>query len=151
MQSRDHCPIRDLWEASPTPISPCDIPIFGWRVDLIILLFCTAVFAGNSPAAEAMHQTAANVMIELPLAAQCDHDDPFNTVTLDVIFTDPSGRELRVPAFWAGGKNWKVRYASPLGRHPSLPQRMLRRERRRSARRHRRSGDQAVHGRQPAL
>jgi hypothetical protein len=44
--------------------------------------------------------------------------DPFNQVVLDAIFTDPAGREFRVPAFWAGGKLWKVRYASPLaGRH----------------------------------
>ncbi|MBM3860702.1 MAG: DUF5060 domain-containing protein [Verrucomicrobia bacterium] len=28
------------------------------------------------------------------------------------------GRLLRVPAFWAGGKTWRVRYASPLpGKH----------------------------------
>jgi hypothetical protein len=39
-------------------------------------------------------------------------------VTLDALFVDPSGKDLRVPAFWAGGNLWKVRYASPLvGRH----------------------------------
>lgn len=55
-----------------------------------------------------------NVFVELPFTAQAEHEDPFNSVTLDVVFTDPAGHELRVPAFWAGGKNWKVRYASPL-------------------------------------
>ena len=59
-------------------------------------------------------QTEANVMVELPFAASIKHDDPFNTITLDVIFTDPAGRELRVPAFWAGEQAWKVRYASPV-------------------------------------
>jgi hypothetical protein len=35
-----------------------------------------------------------------------------------LVFTDPKGRDLQVPAFWAGGKNWKVRYASPfVGKH----------------------------------
>ena len=37
--------------------------------------------------------------------------DPFNEVELDVVFTDPQGREQRVPAFWAGEQVWRVRYA----------------------------------------
>jgi len=40
--------------------------------------------------------------------------DPFNEVELDVIFTDPEGRQSRVPAFWAGGPEWRVRYAAGL-------------------------------------
>jgi hypothetical protein len=39
--------------------------------------------------------------------------DPFNDVELDVVFTDPQGREQRVPAFWAGEQTWRIRY-SPL-------------------------------------
>jgi hypothetical protein len=37
--------------------------------------------------------------------------DPFNDIELDVVFTDPQGREERVPAFWAGEHIWRVRYA----------------------------------------
>lgn len=37
--------------------------------------------------------------------------DPFNEVELDVVVTDPAGRELRVPAFWAGGNEWRIRFA----------------------------------------
>jgi hypothetical protein len=60
----------------------------------------------------------ANVMVETALVSDRTYSDPFNQVTVDVIFTDPQGRELRVPAFWAGGTAWKVRYASPtLGVH----------------------------------
>jgi hypothetical protein len=59
-------------------------------------------------------RTEANVMVEFSLTAKRDYADPFNTVTLDVIFTDPQGQEFRVPAFWDGGKVWKVRYASPI-------------------------------------
>ena len=33
---------------------------------------------------------------------------------LDVVFTEPSGAQKTVPAFWAGGKQWKVRYSSPV-------------------------------------
>lgn len=38
--------------------------------------------------------------------------DPFNEVDLDVVFTGPSGRQDRVPAFWSGGSIWRVRYAA---------------------------------------
>lgn len=58
--------------------------------------------------------TAANVPIELTFTAQGAYVDPFNQVVLDAVFTDPAGRTFRVPAFWAGGPRWKVRYASPL-------------------------------------
>jgi hypothetical protein len=62
--------------------------------------------------------TQANVATELAFAASRSYSDPFNDVRLDVVFVDPQGRELRVPAFWAGGNLWKVRYASPiLGTH----------------------------------
>ena len=62
--------------------------------------------------------TDANVMVELKFTAQVSQSDPFNQVKLDVVFTTPAGRELRVPAFWAGGDQWRVRYASPeVGAH----------------------------------
>ncbi len=37
--------------------------------------------------------------------------DPFNEVELDVLFIAPDGREQRVPAFWAGEQEWRVRFA----------------------------------------
>lgn len=62
--------------------------------------------------------TPANQVIELTLTAKSDHADPFNEVDVDVNFITPTGHELRVPAFWAGGKTWRVRYASAeLGEH----------------------------------
>jgi len=59
-------------------------------------------------------ETQANVMTEITFTANRSHTDPFNGVTLDVVFAESKGRELRVPAFWAGGNLWKVRYASPV-------------------------------------
>src|SRR4051794_6341206 len=41
------------------------------------------------------------------------YPDPFNDVDLDVVVTLPSGKEEKVPAFWAGGTTWRVRYAAP--------------------------------------
>jgi hypothetical protein len=59
-----------------------------------------------------------NVPIEITFTAKSAHSDPFHQVTLDVLFTDPAGKARRIPAFWAGGSVWKVRYASPLpGKH----------------------------------
>jgi len=40
--------------------------------------------------------------------------DPFNQVDVDAIVTLPSGKEERVPGFWAGGSVWRVRYAPPV-------------------------------------
>ena len=39
--------------------------------------------------------------------------DPFNQVELDVIFSDEQGGEWRVPAYWAGGQEWRVRFSPP--------------------------------------
>ena len=36
-------------------------------------------------------EAEANVVAEIGFTAKNAHDDPFNTVTLDVVFTDPRG------------------------------------------------------------
>ena len=61
-----------------------------------------------------MPSTFANSPTQISFDAARSYLDPFNEVTLDVVFTDPAGTERRVPAFWAGGAHWKARYASPL-------------------------------------
>lgn len=38
--------------------------------------------------------------------------DPFNAVELSARFTHADGAEKIVPAFWAGGNEWRVRFAS---------------------------------------
>src|SRR5687768_1512811 len=78
---------------------------------LLALLVLTALSA-PAIAAEPARETQANVMIEIPFTAAEKYADPFNDVTLDVTFSDPNGKDFRVPAFWAGGSTWKVRYAS---------------------------------------
>ncbi len=86
----------------------------GSKVAIAALAFCYGAIVSRADEAKT---TSANVIVEIPFTAQREHEDPFNTITLDVIFTDPSGHELRVPAFWdggEGGKTWKVRYASPV-------------------------------------
>jgi hypothetical protein len=56
----------------------------------------------------------ANRLAEVSLRRAKIYADPFNEVTLDGVITDPKGKEFRVPAFWAGGNVWRVRYASPV-------------------------------------
>lgn len=58
--------------------------------------------------------TEANVPAEIAFQAAKSHAEPFRDVSLDVVFTDPTGRAKTVPGFWAGGNRWKVRYASPV-------------------------------------
>ena len=71
----------------------------------------TQASASDSPGAA---RTQANRMVEIAFTATRDYRDPFHEVTLDALFETPQGRALRVPAFWAGGRVWKVRYASPV-------------------------------------
>ncbi len=58
--------------------------------------------------------TKSNVMIEIEFESSVTYEDPFSSVELDALFTEPSGIQRRVPAFWAGGNIWRVRYASPV-------------------------------------
>jgi hypothetical protein len=57
-------------------------------------------------------KTQTNVPVEITLKSPVDRTDPFHQVEVDGIFKSPSGKEFRVPAFWAGGRVWKLRYAS---------------------------------------
>ena len=43
-----------------------------------------------------------------------EYSDPFNELELDVLFTLPTGQEQKVPTFWAGGSEWRVRYSPPV-------------------------------------
>ena len=79
----------------------------------IALALAILVVSGiSASAAEAPAQTEANVVLEVRFESTRPHPDPFNELTVDVVFTDPAGGRLRVPAFWDGGQIWKVRYAS---------------------------------------
>jgi Protein of unknown function (DUF4038)/Domain of unknown function (DUF5060) len=68
----------------------------------------------GSYAAPDIPQTEANVPVEIAFKAAQPHAGPFTNVNLDVVFTDPAGAQKAVPAFWDGGDQWKVRYASPV-------------------------------------
>lgn len=49
---------------------------------------------------------------EIEFVSDKEYEDTVYTVDMDVIFTNKdSGTTLKVPAFWDGGTDWKVRYA----------------------------------------
>ena len=77
-----------------------------------VLVFVARTMAAEAP--ELKLVTEANVMAEATFRAQRGYSDPFNQVTVDVVFSAPHGAQLRVPAFWAGSNEWKVRFASPV-------------------------------------
>lgn len=59
-----------------------------------------------------------NCVVEWIFASEKAYDDPFNEVMVSAIFTDPDGETENVPAFWAGGDAWCLRYSShKLGEH----------------------------------
>jgi hypothetical protein len=88
-------------------------PLFLWLIILFIFFAILPCLTGNAFAAEPM-RTQANVPVEITFIAQRPHSDPFNDMTLDVQFTAPDKTVKTVPAFWAGGTIWKVRYSSAL-------------------------------------
>jgi hypothetical protein len=56
-------------------------------------------------------QARQNCVSEWSFSSGKAYRDPFNDVELDVVFSGPGGQH-RVPAFWAGEQNWRVRYAA---------------------------------------
>lgn len=50
-------------------------------------------------------------LFEFEFAARNDYANPFQNVTMQVVFTAPSGRSLPVDAFWDGGAVWRVRFS----------------------------------------
>lgn len=69
------------------------------------------------PAASAYH-TVQNRPVEMRFISTKPCVDPFNVLQLAAMVTEPDGDPLRVPGFWAGGNEWRIRYVSAkVGRH----------------------------------
>src|SRR5579862_3615151 len=76
----------------------------------------SATAVANSIAIKARAEervATAGVATEWSYTSGKQYDDPFNRVEVDAVVALPSGGEERVPAFWAGGSTWRVRYAPP--------------------------------------
>ncbi|MCG2659410.1 MAG: DUF4038 domain-containing protein, partial [Kiritimatiellae bacterium] len=60
-----------------------------------------------------MKSIQQNQTAEWMFTSNKSYKDPFNEVELSVRFTSADGNGKLAPAFWAGGRNWRVRFASP--------------------------------------
>ena len=56
--------------------------------------------------------TQQGKVFESSFESSKNYGNPFMDVQVDVLF-EKDGKSWRVPAFWAGGKVWKVRFAPP--------------------------------------
>jgi hypothetical protein len=79
---------------------------FAIALAFVVLFACTSARAAGARTADQKTFTQITFTSSKPYA------DPFNEVELDVVFTTPSGKEIRVPGYWAGGDTWCARYAS---------------------------------------
>ncbi len=52
--------------------------------------------------------------LELVLTAEHEYANPYTDVEVWAEFSHDSGLALRRPAFWDGGKTWRIRFAAPL-------------------------------------
>ncbi|MBR7827219.1 DUF4038 domain-containing protein [Actinospica sp. MGRD01-02] len=61
------------------------------------------------------HVGAAWRECEIELVADREHQDAYSVVDVWAEFTGEDGTTLRRPAFFDGGRTWRVRFASPIG------------------------------------
>lgn len=84
---------------------------------LLVLLVCAlgTIAPAQTPAATPPPEVAQQyVPAEWSYRSAKTYNDPFNDVNVDVLFTNQDTKqEWRVPTFWAGGNEWKVRFAPP--------------------------------------
>ena len=72
----------------------------------------TAAATAGVPLKAQMPAATARRVFEWSFVSARSIADPFHDISLDVIVSDPAGREQRVPAFWAGDQTWRMRYAA---------------------------------------
>jgi Protein of unknown function (DUF4038)/Domain of unknown function (DUF5060) len=90
-----------------------------WIAGLVfpVVLALTAI----ATVLDAQSQTTSTVVMtgeqnqpsEWGYTSQKTYKDPFNEVDVDVVFTREDGQQWKVPAFWAGGNNWRIRFSPP--------------------------------------
>jgi hypothetical protein len=55
-------------------------------------------------------EVPCRTVAEWPLSSRRAYASPFADIAVDVTFTSPSGRDLRIPAFYDGAVTWRVRF-----------------------------------------
>lgn len=78
------------------------------RRHLFWLVFITTGCLSSEP--EKVEQWST---LEISLTSEKEYENPFTEVEVWAIFTNDEGDLFRRPAFWDGGKIWKIRFAPP--------------------------------------
>lgn len=78
-----------------------------WAFATLLVLFCSVTaFAAN-------YRTQQWRAVEIVLTSSVKYDNPFQDVDVTATFTGPDHKVIKRPAFWDGGRTWKVRFAPP--------------------------------------
>src|ERR1700733_6140342 len=83
-----------------------------WLV-LVLASMAIGLKAQSQMASADVRMAEQHEPIEWGYTSQKTYSDPFNEVDVDVVFTNETGGQWRVPTFWAGGNEWRVRFAPP--------------------------------------
>jgi hypothetical protein len=71
------------------------------------------IAAEPASAGDRVVEGTANRACEISFTSRKAYVDPCNDVTVDVVVTATDGSTQVVPAFWAGGQTWRIRYSAP--------------------------------------
>ena len=52
-------------------------------------------------------------VVEWSIESTRIYEQPFREIELDAIIIDESGESMRIPAYWAGGTEWRFRFSPP--------------------------------------
>ncbi|MCQ6557214.1 apiosidase-like domain-containing protein [Paenibacillus mendelii] len=59
-----------------------------------------------------------NNVVEWTFQSEKSYSEPFHEIRFEAVVTGPDGKERRLPGFWAGKGQWKLRYSSSqIGEH----------------------------------
>jgi hypothetical protein len=87
------------------------LAVTSLQILLIAMLVPSFAMASASAKATAV-KVGQNEVFETSFESSKDYDNPFLEVETDVVFSK-GDKSWKVPAFWDGGKTWKVRFAAP--------------------------------------
>jgi hypothetical protein len=78
---------------------------------LLTLASCNVTLCASAPAAD--YTVPQWQAVEITLTSSVTYADPFQDVDVTATFRKPDGTTITRPAFWDGGRTWKIRFAPP--------------------------------------
>lgn len=83
------------------------------RSMIILLMALSNAFVCASLASAADYKVQRWRAVEIVLTSSFDYANPFQDVDVTATFTKPGDRAIIRPAFWDGGRTWKIRFSAP--------------------------------------